>query len=100
MWAQSLKSRCLPPIAVIVFAFFALAIPDVELAQTSQSPAEFPSKWTDAVEKLAGKIADRAGSTKTISLEVKNISSLSAADADNIRQALEAELARGKFLVL
>jgi hypothetical protein len=44
------------------------------------------------VKTLAGKIATAVKPSHAISLSVKNISSLSAADADAIRRELEAEL--------
>jgi len=49
------------------------------------------------VQALAGKIANLAGRSRLISLEVKNISSLNAADGAAIRQALEVELTQRRF---
>lgn len=46
---------------------------------------------------LAAKFANLAGHTRTISLDVKNISSLTAADAAVIRQSLETDLTRRRF---
>jgi hypothetical protein len=63
----------------------------------AQTVPQLPSQWNEAVQALAGKIVDRAGRTKTISLEVKNLSPLSATDVSSIRQSLEAELARRAF---
>jgi hypothetical protein len=77
-----------------VFAFLAFAAFAFPLsAQTSAStPDSLPPKWNEAVADLAEKIAATSGSTKTLAIEMKNISSLSAVEASRIESALEAEL--------
>jgi hypothetical protein len=89
------------------FLFFSLILVSVQIShgQTataampiSQVPAQnasqsgLPAKWNDAVKTLAGKIAAALKPSRAISLSVKNISSLSAADVDAIRSELESEL--------
>lgn len=69
----------------------------VVTALAAQLPAQLPSKWNDAVRTLAGKIAAASGGPGRIALEVKNISSLSAADSKAIRQALKDELTQRRM---
>ena len=64
---------------------------------SSPSTAQLPPAWNDAVARLASRIASLAGSQKTISITVKNISSLTEAETAGIRQAIEAELTRRRF---
>jgi len=51
------------------------------------------AEWIAGVKRLAEKIAGVVKPSSAISLEMKNISSVSATDVDAIRNALEAELA-------
>jgi len=89
------------------FLFFSLILVPVQIShgQTataavpiSQAPAQntsqsgLPAKWNDAVKTLAGKIAAAVKPSGAISLSVRNISSLSAADVDAIREAFAMEL--------
>jgi hypothetical protein len=77
-----------------VFAFLAFASSAFPIfAQTSDAkPDSFPPKWSDAVSMLAEKIVAASGATKTLAIEMKNISSLSSIDALRIELALVAEL--------
>jgi hypothetical protein len=79
-------------LAAILFVFWSWA-PQV-FAQST--PALSPTLG-NAVHTLANKIAAAAGSTQSLSLDTKNISSLSTSDASAARQALEAELAQRHF---
>lgn len=54
----------------------------------------FPSDWTNALGLLADKIAEVTKRGEGLSMEVKNISSLSAADVDGLRQLLVTDLSR------
>jgi hypothetical protein len=96
------------PLSHCAIIFLLLAVfPGAALAQSSSpsdqqtqsaqtAPAtqiQLPTKWNDAVRALAGKIASTAGSSRRISLELKNISSLDSSAATRIRQALDSELA-------
>jgi len=51
-----------------------------------------PAEWTTRIETLATKIADAVKPSKTISLDVQNLSSLGVVDVEMIRKALHAEL--------
>jgi hypothetical protein len=100
------RSGWFPPLAhAILVTWFVAMIPTPAPAQTTdqataQPVRQLPSNWNDAVESLAAKIASLAGRTRTISLEVKNISSVSSSDAAAIRQSLEAALSRRQFHVV
>ena len=59
--------------------------------QRVTSPA-LPAAWSGGVKALAEKIAAAVKPSRAISLEIKNISSLGAADVEAIRVALEKEL--------
>jgi hypothetical protein len=76
------------------FLLSLLGIPcSVSWGQTpSQQSARLPAKWNDAVRALAGKIATAAAPSHAVTLEVKNISTLSSAEASAIQAALRAEL--------
>jgi hypothetical protein len=80
--------------AATLFTFAAIAISQPSHAQTA---AVLPKSWNDAVGQLSDKIAAAMSPTKPISLDVKNISSLSAGDAASIRGALEEQLGRHSF---
>ena len=51
-----------------------------------------PAEWDAGVKVLAGKIAVEVKPARAVSLEVKNISSLGAAEVEAIRAGLEGEL--------
>src|SRR4029077_18776762 len=99
------KSRiCHPPqyiiaLAVLIFSFQLITtqiahgqIPSTPSSQTSDqrvaSPA-LPTAWSDGVKALAAKIAAAVKPSRAISLDIKNISSLGAADVEAIRAAIE-----------
>ena len=96
---MQLLRRNTPLIRAILaaFLFVASAFSSPVLAQYASqlSPA-----LSNAVHDLANKIAAAAGNTQTLSLEVKNVSSLSPSDASAMRQALEAELAQRHFRLM
>jgi hypothetical protein len=95
---RTLNPRSLSSMFVLFLVSFVVAIPESARAQSSvKAVAQLPAKWNDAVETLAGKIANLAGRAKTISLEVENISSLNLADVTPIRQSLEMELTQRGF---
>jgi hypothetical protein len=64
---------------------------------SSPTTAQLPPAWNDAVARLASRIGSLAGSEKTISLTVKNISSLTDRDTAAVSQVLNAELTRLGF---
>jgi hypothetical protein len=61
--------------------------------QDATKPA-MPLEWVNRVGTLAGQIAEAVRPSKAISLEVRNISSLGAADVAMIRRGLQQELSR------
>jgi hypothetical protein len=66
-------------------------------AETSASPAApdaLPANWNDAVELLADKIVAVSDKSKPATLEVNNISSLTAAEAAEVDAALGADLSQ------
>jgi|HubBroStandDraft_6_1064221.scaffolds.fasta_scaffold03596_4 hypothetical protein len=69
-------------------------------AQSGGTPAPLPQKWDEPVRALGANISGAASPARMISLEVKNISSLRAADAAAIREGLEAELVRRGFHIV
>lgn len=99
MRQQTLK-RGLSLWALILLASLILVVPRFSRAQlAAQAPARLPAAWNDAVTTLAGKIVNMAGRAKTISLSVKNISSLSTMDAPRIHDSLAAELRHRQFSI-
>ena len=66
-------------------------VPSLAAAQDA-TRAAMPVAWSDGVKALGEKIVAAVKPSRTVSLEVKNISSLSAADVETIRRALEAEV--------
>jgi hypothetical protein len=92
------KRRSLSSISWLILASLVSTVPGPARAQsTAQTAGQLPSKWNDAVQALAEKIANLAGRTRVISLEVRNISSLSAENASVIRRSLDAGLNQRQF---
>jgi hypothetical protein len=101
MWFNSMRlaRRSHSPFRAVLFALFLvvsyIAGSQITWAQSSPQPAaQLPPAWNDAVARLASKIGSIAGSQGTISITVKNSSSLTDADIAAISQALQAELKR------
>jgi hypothetical protein len=69
------------------------------LPSRGQSSGQLPQKWDESLRALADNIAAVASPSKTISLEVKNVSSLGQADAGAIRHELESDLVHKGFHV-
>jgi hypothetical protein len=78
--------------ALIVLFFIA-----VLFATSAQNLNPLPPQWNDAVGKLADKIAADVSPLNPLSIEVRNISPLSAAETRNVRDALDAELRDRSF---
>ena len=87
------------PVVVLIFSFMlgrtvrgqAPGASSPQLEQGVTSPA-LPVAWNDGVKVLAEKIAAAVKPSRTVSLEVKNISSLGPADVEAIRATLETGL--------
>src|SRR5690349_14768181 len=94
-----LRCRIIPPHRAILLAFLIVASAFVSPA-FAQSGTEPPAVWTNTVRGLADKIAAAAGTTRNISLDVRNISSLSPSDANVAQKALESELTQRHFRIV
>ena len=87
--------RFLSPARGVLLGCVLLAAPAIAYAQSPpQTASPLPAKWGDAVTSLAGKVEGLAEQGGPASLEIKNISSLNAADVSEISQALQGELAQ------
>jgi hypothetical protein len=60
----------------------------------AQTTAQLPSDWTNALGSLADKIAAVTKRGESLSLEVKNMSSLGAADVNGLHDVLVTDLSR------
>ena len=81
--------------AIITLAFFAFTA----WTSQAQSAAQIPPEWDKALDSLADKIGAAAKPAKTLSLNVRNISSLSGTDVAGLREELVAYLAALKFRI-
>ncbi|MGH9685183.1 MAG: hypothetical protein ACRD4S_16420 [Candidatus Acidiferrales bacterium] len=66
----------------------------------SQTPRSLSGQWNAAVLSLASKIAAATRPSRTLTLEIKNISTFNTADIASIREALVAELERENLYVI
>lgn len=68
------------------------------------SPSSFSwqatSNWNDAAADLIGKAMDRAGRPSAISLDLRNSSSLSSAEAYDVRRAINSQLSARSIRVV
>jgi hypothetical protein len=87
---MQLLPRLLLRRAFILSFFLAFAA----ASSKGQAAAQFPADWTNALGSLADKIAAVTKRGEGLSLEAKNLSSLSAADVDSLRQLLVTDLSR------
>lgn len=82
------------PLSWMHVALFCLWLSISALPLAAQTPNPLPVTWNEAVHSLAEKIsADLAGS-RSITVEVNNISTLSSANASAVQQTVAEELAR------
>jgi len=69
-------------------------------AQSEQTlPSQVPSQWSEAAHALVDRIAARSSAHPTLAIQVKNLSPLSALDANQIREAVETESAHRGFRI-
>jgi hypothetical protein len=87
------------PVVVLIFSFMLGRTahgqaPGASSPQSDQrvTSLALPTAWNDGVKTLAEKIAAAVKPSRGISLEIKNISSLSASEVEAVRVALEKEL--------
>jgi hypothetical protein len=90
------------PVVVLILSFMVAGsahgqAPSAASPQSDQqiTSAALPAARNDGVKTLADKIAAAVKPSRTVSLAVKNISSLSTTDVEAIRVTLERELAEG-----
>ncbi|HXN18533.1 MAG TPA: hypothetical protein VN875_09405 [Candidatus Binatus sp.] len=86
--------RLLPRLFLRHAFIFAWLLAFAAASSEGQATAQFPPDWTNALGSLADKIAAVTKRGEGLSLEAKNISSLSAADVDSLRQLLLTDLSR------
>ncbi len=87
------------PVVVLIFSFMfgrtargqASSASSAQSEQRVTSPA-LPAAWNEGVKALAEKIVAAVKPSRTVSLEMKNISSLGASGMEAIRVVLETEL--------
>ncbi len=84
--------RLLPRLFLRRAFIFSLLLALAAASSEGQAAAQFPPDWTNALGLLADKIAAVTNRGERLSVEVKNISSLSAADVDGLRQLLVTDL--------
>jgi hypothetical protein len=75
---------------------FALLLAVTGSRARAQSSGQLPDEWNDAVHSLADRISS-ALTPRPLSIEVRNISSVSPADAAAIQQGLQSELTHRGF---
>jgi hypothetical protein len=87
------------PVVVLIFSFMLGRsahgqAPSGSTAQSEQRVTSLvlPATWNDGVKALAEKIAAAVKPSRAISLDIKNISSLGAAEVELVHSALETEL--------
>ncbi len=86
--------RLLPRLFLRRALIFSLLLAFAAASSEGQATAQFPPDWTNALGSLADKIAAVTKRGEELSLQAKNISSLSAADVDSLRQLLVTDLSR------
>jgi hypothetical protein len=86
--------RLLPRLFLRRAFIFSLLLAFAAASSEGQAAAQFPPDWTNALGSLADKIAAITKRGEGLSLKAKNISSLSAADVDGLRQLLVTDLSR------
>jgi hypothetical protein len=86
--------RLLPRLFLRRAFIFSLLLALAADSSKGQAVAQFPPDWTNALGSLADKIAAVTKRGEGLSLEAKNISSLSAVDVDGLRQLLVTDLSR------
>ncbi len=96
--AASLPNHLSTPRNIYSIPFCCLLI--VRRYRSAQSAREIPEVWTNAMRGLADKIAATVGTTRNISLDVRNISSMSQSEAGAAQRALESELAQRQFRIV
>src|ERR1700722_18220538 len=86
--------RLLPRFSLLRAIIISMILVFAGVSVRAQTTAQLPSDWTNALGSLADKIAAVTKRGENLSFEVKNMSSLSAADVDALHDVLVTDLAR------
>jgi hypothetical protein len=86
--------RLLPRFSLLRASVISALLVFAGVSARAQTTAQFPSDWTNALGSLADKIAAVTKRSESLSLAVKNMSSLSAADVGGLHDVLVTDLAR------
>jgi hypothetical protein len=81
---------------VVLASLLVVTVTAARAQALAQSAGQLPGQWEDAVGSLADKIS-AALPPRPISIELRNISSISPADATSIERRLESELRHRGF---
>ena len=92
--------RLLPRFSLLRAIIISVILVFAGVSPRAQTTAQLPSDWTNALGSLADKIAAVTKRGESLSLEVKNMSSLSAASVDGLHDALVTDLARRNRRIL
>jgi hypothetical protein len=82
------------PARVFCVLLFALVSPPPSRAWQAKA------NWNDAAAELIGKVMDRAGRPSGISLDLRNASALSSAEAYDVRRAINSQLSARSIRVV
>src|ERR1700732_2652647 len=86
--------RLLPRFSLLRASIISVLLVFGGVSLSAQSTTQLPSEWINALGSLADKIAAVTKRGETLSLEVKNMSSLSASDVAGLHGVLVTDLAR------
>jgi len=86
--------RLLPRFSLLRAGIISVILVFAGVSAGAQTTTQHPSAWTNALGSLADKIGAVTKRGQSLSLEVKNMSSLSAADVDGLQDVLVTDLAR------
>jgi len=86
--------RLLPRFSLLRAIIISVILVFAGVSARAQTTTQLPSDWTNALGSLADKIAAVTKRGESLSLEVKNMSSLSAADVDGLHDVLVTDLSR------
>src|ERR1700721_34970 len=86
--------RLLPRFSLLRAIIISVILVFAGVSARAQTTTQLSSDWTDALGSLADKIAAVTKRGESLSLEVKNMSSLSAADVEALHDVLVTNLVR------
>jgi hypothetical protein len=86
--------RLLPRFSLLRASIISVLLVFGGVSARAQSTTQLPSDWINSLGSLADKIAAVTRRGESLSLEVKNMSSLSASDVDGLHAVLVTDLAR------